>query len=445
MAKKKKTGKPPPIDKLLKPAVGVCLVFLWYYFMKGLNSEIPRIDVADELALREVFFGEGQGKNYVVLCNTLPAEDSSVTPEKISSVFQDAADELSPSSSIGEFVLMDCNTSLPSGKTVAERFNLNTKKRPTIFVSGKLGAPMQIPEKHLITGNILVKMLKSMLLPHAVKIESTKDLKSKCLNQDICALLLKGKKPERYLKDAVQNLLSTYPNVQLASIDSTTMLVTNLEEHLPEFAANEHRFVVFKKLSGGLEAGDKDGKVAEGRLISSFLSLAEDEILSFNSMNNLIDNVIKNKKSPKKLSSLPQVRTRSKKLEEQERKKRERFQNRTTNAQKTQQKPSGAFGSSNENDGSKEGRKAERERRREEHRMNSPEYKEKTPEEKAEMERQRRKRMQEEEAKWNIGAEDAPPEGEPVGDDGYESFIEDDSIQEMDDTDDGDEDVLDLD
>ena len=42
-AKKKsrsKTERPPAIDKLLKPAIGVVLAFVGYYFMKGLDAEV---------------------------------------------------------------------------------------------------------------------------------------------------------------------------------------------------------------------------------------------------------------------------------------------------------------------------------------------------------------------------------------------------------------------
>ncbi len=35
-----KTEKPPAIDKLLKPAIGVVLAFVAYYFMKGLDTEV---------------------------------------------------------------------------------------------------------------------------------------------------------------------------------------------------------------------------------------------------------------------------------------------------------------------------------------------------------------------------------------------------------------------
>ena len=395
-----------------------------------LSEQIPRIDVTDELALREVFFGEGEGLNHVVLCHTLPAEGSGKKALPVSSVFQDAMDEFhSKNNMIAKFSLMDCAHTLPSGKKIHEKFKLNLKNRPTIFVSGKVGAPKQIPDKHLKTGHMLTKLLKGMLEPHAAKIESSKDFKSKCLNKNVCALLLKGGPPPQALKDAFKNLLSTYEDVNFASIDSQNMLLIGLEEHLPEYQAGHHRFVVFKKVSGGLETKD-------GRLVTSISTL--DESISFNNMSTLITDVKNGSNKPKKLSSAPQVKTRTKKLEEAERAKRERA---TKKKEAPKQK---ASATSSDNDGSKEGRKAERDRRRSEHREGNPEYKEKTPEEKAEMERQRRERMHQESEKWNIGAEDAPEEGEP-SDEGYTGFEDEggDGDEYMDDVDD--DDVLDLD
>merc|ERR1711935_227990 len=94
----------------------------------------------------------------------------------------------------------------------------------------------------------------------------------------------------------------------------------------------------------------------------------------------------------------------------------------------TKTTPGGMF---TENDGSKEGRKAERDRRREEQQKNNPNYKEMTPEQKAEVERRRRERMAEEEAKWNIAPDDAPDEGDLVDEDGgYEFGDEDDEDDE---------------
>jgi hypothetical protein len=58
------------------------------------------------------------------------------------------------------------------------------------------------------------------------------------------------------------------------------------------------------------------------------------------------------------------------------------------------------------NDGSAAGRKLERERRRAELRKNNPNYKEKTPEQIAEIERKRQERMAEEEARFQGEQED---------------------------------------
>ena len=191
-----------------------------------------------------------------MLCSTIKADAQKQPP--VSSVFLDAQYEYGSASSNAEFVLMDCQHELPSGNTVAERFKLDLKKRPTIFISGKVGPPKQIPQKHLKTGAMLTKLLKGMLEPHAAKIENTKDLKSKCLNKPMCGLLLKGGKPEPYVKDVVSNLLGAYPDIQFASVDTTLLLLANLEEYLPEYESGQHRFVLFKKVSGGLEVGDKD-------------------------------------------------------------------------------------------------------------------------------------------------------------------------------------------
>lgn len=434
---KKKTQKAPPVDKLLKPAAGVAIAMMAYYFMKGLTNEIPRIDVTDQLALREVFFGEGaSGKDYAVLCHP-EAKDGSVGLP-ISSVFQDASDD---GSAPAEFVLMDCDYILPeSGKSIYDKFKLNKKKRPTVFVSGKVGPPKQVAEKHLKTGAFLTKLLKQMLEPHAAKVEKTKELKEKCLNKDVCGLLLKGGKPEPYVKHAIANLLGKYPKVQFASVDSTVLFVTNLEEYLPEYEAGVHRFVVFKKVSGGLSAGDNETK-AEGRLKTSILPL-ETTGVSFGAMNTLVSDVINGKKM-KSIPSLPNIKTRTKKLEESERQKRDRKKDQARRkAQEDQKPPQQTFSA---NDGSKEGRRLERERRRAEHNAQNN-VKPKTPEEIAEMERMRRQRMEEEASKWNIGAEDAPEEGEPIDGEEWVDDGDDEESEYIDDLDEEDgEDVLDLD
>lgn len=100
------------------------------------RHQIPRIDPTDELVLRDVLFGEGDSqKTFVVLCHK---EDST----HVSSVVQDAHND---GSAPVEFRLLDCDYVLPnSQKSIVERFKLNTKNRPTVFVSGKAGPPKQV-------------------------------------------------------------------------------------------------------------------------------------------------------------------------------------------------------------------------------------------------------------------------------------------------------------
>ena len=419
-------------------------------------QQIPRVDVNDQGALRELFFGEGIGKNYAALCHD---EASNI---RVSSVFEDAK---SDGNVPAEFVLVNCNHILPeSGKSIAERFNLNLKKRPTIFVSGKANPPKQIPEKHLKTGNMLVKALKYQLEPRTAKIENTKMLKEKCLNQDMCALFLKGGSPDKNVKETIQNLIISYPKIQFASIDASVLLLTNLEEHLPMFKKGQHQFIIFKKLSGGIEVvnepkddgedgekGDKSDKKTDkksGRLITSVAAF-EGKSISMSSLSTFVNGVVNGNIQPKKIPSLPVVKTRTKKLEEKERQKRERAQQRERNKKnqkQNEQQASNAYF----DERSKEARKAERDRRRAEHNKEKN-VKPLTPEEIAERERKRRLRMEEEAAKWNMVPDDAPEEGEPVVDEEYDIGLEDldeetEFVEDEDeDEEDEDEDILDLD
>lgn len=429
--KKSSTSKgkqrPPPVDKLILPAIVVGVAILAFQFFKGIKSEVLRVNMEDEMELRETLFGEVDGKNYAVLCHP---EDAKYP---VSSVFQEASND---GTAPAEFRLMDCNHVLSSEKTVYDRFKLNKKQRPTIFVSGKVGSPKQVPAKHLKTGSMLVKALKNLLVPKAEKIETTQDLRTKCLDKDICGLLLKGgKQSPNYVKDAMSKLLVEYPNVAFAAVDTSVLYVKGIEaEFLPEFVSGQPRFVVFQKVAGST---DKDS----GRLKTSLAALESG--LGYGPMSNLIASVVQKKQEMQKVATLPTIKTRTKKLEEEERAKRAR----RADQQKRQESSSGGTpgGYFEANDGTREGRKAERDRRREEHRKNNPNYREKTPEEIAEMERLRRQRMEEEATKWNMAPEDAPEEGEPIGD---ESYMEEDdgSYETFDEVDNEDEeDVLDLD
>ena len=165
----------------------------------------------------------------------------------------------------------------------------------------------QIPEKHLKTGNMLDKVLRNMLEPRAAKIETTQDLRSKCLNQPYCGLLLKGSKTvDGGTKKAIQRLLVEQPKIAFASVDTSNLFVKNLEEYLPEFSSGRHRFVVFKKVAGSLDSKDS-------RLVTSIAPL--EKVVSYGTMSNLCADVMSGKETMQKISTLPMIKTRTKKLE----------------------------------------------------------------------------------------------------------------------------------
>jgi len=437
-----KRDKPPALDQYKKPLIGVALAMLAYQLFRGMVAkEILRVDMTEtalESELREIFFGEDPttgNTNYAVLCYP----ESAVFP--ISSVFQDAAND---GSAPAQFRVMDCDLPMPGseeGKSVISRFKLSKKTRPVVFVSGAIGQPKQVPAKFLKTGAMLTKALKNLLEPKAVKIETTQDLRSKCLDKDICALTLKGGKAlPNYAKDAVQKLVVEYPKVTFAAVDSSVLYVHGVEaEFLDALVPGMPRFVVFKKTSGTTDKKKTDA----GRLKTTAVALDVD--VAYGPMSNLVASVVSDSATMSKVTTTPTIKTRTKKLEKSENEKRQRRKNRESGGGSSSSSSSeGAF-HSGENDGSAEGRRAERERRRAEHRAKNPNYKPKTPEELAEMERKRRLRMEEEAKKWNMAPEDADPDGgEGAGEEYVMEDWDEDEEQDLDEEED-DEDVMDLD
>ena len=277
-----------------------------------------------------------------------------------------------------------------------------------------------------------------MLEAKAAKIETTQDLRAKCLERDVCGLLLKGgKTAPKWLKEAMGTLAKEFPKVTLASIDSSVLYVKNLEDLIEEYdeSTQQPRFVVFKKVSGSLETG-KD------RLITSIFPLVGS--ISYGTLSNTLASVANGSAAFKKVSSLPVVKTRTKKLVQEEKGKRQRQkENKDRKGSGGSTFPGGPFQA---NDGSRDGRKAERERRREEHRRQNPDYRPKTPEELKEQERQRRIRMEEMAKEWNIDGEESIPEGDPLTDQDLLDLDTDDKMEfEEDGENNEDDDVMDLD
>jgi len=484
--------RPPAIDKLLKPTAIAVVAIAAYRIFKGINTGLPRIDHTDAAALRKLLYGTGspgaafpgsasteKKGNYVVLCHP---EGSS---RPVSSVFSDASTDPNVfGSSVAEFAVLDCDLATappkaegdnadPAAPSVADIFKIDTTVRPTVFVSGSDvdGHVKQVPTKHLRTGSMLVKAVRSLLEKSAVKVENSKDLKNKCLDADYCGLLLKGtsKAVEPYVKEIIRNLANEYPQVQFASLDAASTILS-IEETVPEYIAGQHRFLMFKKVSGtakappakskkkeeGSDADEDDEdddedppkKNAAGRLITSLRPYLGATPLSYPYLSEYIAGIVGGKLEINKIPALPTIKMRTKKNEEAVAAKRKRAAERK---RREEQQRQGGIRDETAGMDSKAERKAKRDELRAEH-YKKNDVKERTPEELAEMERARRKRMEEESAKWNVmeeGEED-PEEEDPEGEDGGMDMFEDlddEGFVDIDESDEdgGDSDDIDLD
>jgi uncharacterized membrane protein YgcG len=224
-------------------------------------------------------------------------------------------------------------------------------------------------------GSMLVKALQDLLEPKAVKIETTQDLRSKCLDKDICGLLLKGGKQSlKYVKDAMAKLLVKYPKVAFAAIDTSVVYVKGLEaEYMPEYASRQPRFVVFQKAAADPAKLDQ--------LMTTLAALPTNGI-GYGPMSNLVAGVVQKTQEMSKVPSLPTVKMRTKNLEEEERQKCGRRLDQQQRQHKSSSGGSSSSGSggggfflnTNSNDGSKDGRCVEQDWCRYEHRANNTDY-----------------------------------------------------------------------
>ena len=258
-------------------SICVALLAALFYYISTKSALIDRIDLSDSLALKEYFFGEGHGGSYVILCR--PDEDERLG-KKLPQSFADASKIVERKDAT--FATVDCGEPLPSGASVTERFGLKVGKgkgkgkgigkglpSPIVFVAGsKVSKPVQIPPKSLKTGYSLAKVARSILAVKAAKIESTNQLRDRCLSKPYCGLLLKGAKLTPGVKEAYKGLIDEHPLVQFASVDSS-LLEMNLEKKMSEFTAGKHRFLMFKRAYGdedeeGEEGGEDEWEEEEG-------------------------------------------------------------------------------------------------------------------------------------------------------------------------------------
>ncbi|CAM9382500.1 unnamed protein product, partial [Ectocarpus sp. 13 AM-2016] len=104
---------------------------------------------------------------------------------------------------------------------------------PVLFVTGAGLTPAQASSRNMETHASLLKWVQVMATPGASPVTSTRELESKCLKKERCALVMKAGPLEKQddVKDAFKDLMGNHRNLKFVSIDSTK-LETSLEKKL---------------------------------------------------------------------------------------------------------------------------------------------------------------------------------------------------------------------
>jgi len=212
-----------------------------------------------------------------------------------------------------DFYLIDCSTVLPnSGKTISDRFNLGIDKHEvTLFISGNTGLPVAIPPDYHKSTKDLIRFIKTKTTIYIHKIKTSRDLKSKCLNRNMCFLILKPKSVDDKFAKMMKRLLKKYKDVRFCIVESEHVLVSHVEEYIPLYDG-KIRIVVFQRNNN------------KGKSVLSFSYLNKN--VDYKNMDQLLKRVVqRNSIEWKKLPLIPYIQTRSKKNEKLDIKKRERL------------------------------------------------------------------------------------------------------------------------
>jgi hypothetical protein len=195
----------------LLPVLAIVVGVAFYYIQR---SPLHYLSTYNREQMLEVFKG---GQTWVVLCHA----GNSVQP--IPPNFVELAGDMTHMASFG---VLDCNGVLPSGKTVLEKFGIveRSPPNPTVFVTGSgLPTPEQLPVGKGETFLGMKKWLRATIEPRSRSVASTRELQSKCLSRDLCALVLKPGLIQDAVRDTIKGAMLDNRSLRFAAFDSAQL------------------------------------------------------------------------------------------------------------------------------------------------------------------------------------------------------------------------------
>lgn len=203
-------------------AVLIAVLFSLVIYQQS-SSSIQNLSDASDDALKGVFTGS---KPYIFYCARGTGKD-----EKVAPIF---AELNKVKGNKYGWAMVNCNHKLPSGKTVMDRFSLNRKTKPIIFMTAPWfgGRAKQATGASLKDTKTLSKFVDSSLAPRAQEVTSDRDLakycgwgKSSITHDDksigtSCVVFVKGKRHAKAHADIEERLIREHPRQRYISLDA---------------------------------------------------------------------------------------------------------------------------------------------------------------------------------------------------------------------------------
>ena len=170
------------------------------------------LSAEDSDVLRDVFHS---GEPWLVWCED---STSGVDLSPTHSVVEQAAPLLKGAAHVGR---LDCSAVLPSGKTTYDKLGLNSTASPVMFFVANGQKPWQVKASHMKSVKALVEYATLKAAPVLRRPTSTQMLQQNCLSAKWCALVLTDGKLMEPHKSDVEDLMSSFRNVQFNAIDAS--------------------------------------------------------------------------------------------------------------------------------------------------------------------------------------------------------------------------------
>ena len=203
-------------------AVMAAVIFSFIVYQQSSASILNLTDASDE-TLKSVFTGD---KPYIFYCARGQGKD-----EKVHPIFAEL--NKAQGTKYG-FAMVNCYHKLPSGKTIMDRFALNKKMKPIIFMTAPwfAGRGRQATGGALRDVRSLKKHVETSLAPRAQEVATDKELAKYCgfgkssFTTDeksigaSCIAFVKGKRHAKQHVDLEERVIREFPRSRYVAIDA---------------------------------------------------------------------------------------------------------------------------------------------------------------------------------------------------------------------------------